>query len=41
VAEKDLALNGEARHDAAVRLDVAVNREATGRRERAIEAIVV
>jgi hypothetical protein len=39
-AEKFLAWNGDGRHEAALLIDLAVNREATGRRDRAIDAIV-
>jgi hypothetical protein len=39
-AEKLRAWNGGGRHEAALLLDLAVNREATGRRDRAIDAIV-
>jgi hypothetical protein len=39
-AEKFRAWNGDGRHEAALLLDLAVNREATGRRDRAIDAIV-
>ena len=39
-AEKARAWNGDCRHEAALLLELAVNRVATGRRDRAIEAIV-
>ena len=40
-AEKVRAWNADGRHEAALLLDLAVSREATGRRDRAIEAIAV
>lgn len=39
-AEKPRAWNGDGRHEAALLLDLAANREATGRRDSAIDAIV-
>ena len=40
-AEKARAPKGDGLHEAALPLDLAANREATGRKVRAIDAIIV